>query len=115
MLAAGSAYAANTIDNLMAGFDITATNQVYGAAFTADTANVNYTMKFEYELVAGTWTELGSKTVYVTATGALSLDVQMGTLGIGTDYPGRVRLLRGSSVVATKTGTFRGPPPPPGL
>ena len=94
-------------------FDITATNQNYGAQFNAD-YTVSYTMVFEYEIMAGTWSQLGSTAVSVTATGTIDLDVQMGTLSIGTSYPGRVLLYRDGSLRATKNGTFRGPPAPPG-
>lgn len=108
-----SAFAADTINNPRANFDITATNQNYGAQFNAD-YTVSYTMVFEYEIMAGTWSQLGSTAVSVTATGTIDLDVQMGTLSIGTSYPGRVLLYRDGSLRATKKGTFRGPPAPPG-
>ena len=114
MFSKQSAFAADTINNPMAGFDITATNQVYGAQFNADFVD-SYTMIFEYEITAGNWSQLGSKSVNVTTTGNIDLDVQMGTLEIGTSYNGRVKLFRSGSLKNTKTGTFRGPPAPPGL
>ena len=109
-----SAHAQPTIDNPTGGFDITATNQNYGAQFTADVANLYYSMIFEYEVTPGVWSQLGSNGVYVTTTGSMNLNVQLGTLGPGTYYNGRVKLIKMTGKppypTVTVTGHFRGAP-----